>query len=72
MFDGIFLNENIITNSIINDCEYQDSATSMYNSYINNSPEYIIEGRLENCIVRNGTVGYNSSIDKNTVIIKID
>jgi len=72
IFDSAFLHENNIVNSIMRNANYLDDSTEMNNTYIDNDSEFIIDGKLINCIVRNGTVSFNASIDKETEIINID
>lgn len=69
-FNGLFTNETLITNSILRNADFRDNTTEMHNTYIDNDDKFVIDGKLTNCVVRNGVVQYNASVDKGTVIIK--
>ena len=66
---SIFSN-NFIKNSKIIECDYLGGLNEISSSYLDNSNKKMINAELKECLVNRGKFTINSSIDKNTKIIK--
>ena len=81
LFDGCMINRsklaestvfsnNSIKNSKILDCNYLGKGNSIKASFLDNSEDKLINADLSECLVYNGRFSIDSTIDKNTTIIK--
>jgi hypothetical protein len=61
---------NIIKNSKVIDCLYSGGITEIKSSFIDNGNRKIINANLSECLVYSGIFSAQSTIDKNTKIIK--
>jgi hypothetical protein len=60
----------VVKNSKVFETKFHGVEISLFNSFINNSNDLLIEASLHNCVVV-GVVNYTSYIDENSEIIKI-
>lgn len=66
---SIFSN-NFIKSSKIIECDYLGGLNEISSSYLDNSNKKTINAELKECLVNRGRFTINSSIDKNTKVIK--
>ena len=70
IMESTVFSNNSIKNSKILDCDYLGGGNSIRASFLNNSENKLINADLSECLVYNGRFSIDSTIDKNTTIIK--
>lgn len=67
--ESTIYSNNFITNSKLIDCDYLAGGNEIKKSYLDNSPNKLINASLAECLVNRGKFSIDSTIDSNTKII---
>jgi hypothetical protein len=67
--ESTIYSNNLIKNSKIINCDYLGGSNEIFNSFLNNGVNKIINAELTECLVQTGIFSQDSKIDKNTIII---
>lgn len=69
ILESTVYSNNLIKNSKIIDCDYLGGSNEIFNSFLKNNVNKIINAELTECLVYTGIFSQDSKIDKSTVII---
>lgn len=63
------ITSNFIKISKVLECKYHGVDNQIFNSFLDNDPKNMINANLKKCLINRGTLGIDSHVDKDTIIL---